>query len=78
MCQRAPELNKSAGVPSPDFPGGVGESLHAGRSTATDVAAVANAEGMRAMGLARWNVDDAETEGEREVMHRANSILGFS
>lgn len=29
------------------------------------------------MGLERWNVEDGDTAGEKEVMRRANKILGF-
>lgn len=67
------------GVPSPDFPGGEGERRHVGRPGAADVAQVTDERGLRAFGLARW---DAEREGlspgEKQVMRRANEILGFN
>ena len=68
----------SAGVPSPDFPGGVGEKHHVGVADATEVARCGATEGLRAMGLERWNSEEkGYTVGEKEVMRRANRILGF-
>lgn len=70
-------LTKVSGIPSPDFPGGVGESNHVGVSRAADVAKL-GAEGLRAMGLERWDSEaDGYTAGEKEVMRQANKILGF-
>ncbi|KAL1297666.1 hypothetical protein AAFC00_006219 [Neodothiora populina] len=65
------------GTPSPDFPGGVGESSHVGVATSEDIARVGGSRGLRAMGLERWNVEEAETAGEQEVMRQANEILDF-
>ncbi|KAF4551102.1 Hypothetical protein D9617_14g075580 [Elsinoe fawcettii] len=66
------------GVPSPDFPGGEGERRHVGRPGAEDVARLYGEDGLRAFGLARWESEkEGLTEGEREVMRRANEILGF-
>jgi hypothetical protein len=67
-----------AGTPSPDFGGGVGESGHVGRMGVEDVARVDAEEGMRAFGLKRWESEAAGlSAGQREVMERANGILGF-
>ena len=66
------------GVPGPDFPGGVGESAHVGRPGVEDVEAVSGKEGLRAFGLERWDCEaEGLSPGEREVMRRANEILGF-
>jgi hypothetical protein len=67
-----------AGTPSPDFGGGVGESEHVGRMGVEDVARVDAEEGMRAFGLKRWESGAAGlSAGQKEVMERANAILGF-
>lgn len=66
------------GVPSPDFGGGEGESNHVGRPTAEDVAALSGPEGIRALGLKAWDsTAEGLTAGQREVLDRANNILGF-
>ncbi|KAF2865100.1 hypothetical protein BDV95DRAFT_653139 [Massariosphaeria phaeospora] len=75
-----------AGTPSPDFGGGVGESEHFGRVGVRDVEGAVGGEGKRAMGLGQWEGDgEGESEGqgqrltsgEREVLLRANKVLGF-
>lgn len=69
------------GTPCPDFGGGVGESKHIGRPGAEDVQKAdgsGKGEGMQAYGLEAWDSDEAGlTPGQREVMDRANKILGF-
>jgi len=65
------------GVPSPDFPGGIGESEHRGRPHTEDLVAMSNDVGARAMGLREWKPSDTASPGESEVMSRANKILGF-
>ena len=67
-----------AGTPSPDFGGGKGESEHVGRPGVQDVERVDAREGLRAFGLKRWD-EGAEglSAGQREVLGRANGILGF-
>jgi hypothetical protein len=67
-----------AGTPSPDFGGGKGESEHVGRPGVEDVERVDAQEGLRAFGLKRWD-EGAEglSAGQREVLGRANGILGF-
>ena len=73
--QRESFLN---GTPCPDFGGGKGEGEHVGRAGIEDVRKVNPNEGMQAFGLAEWNSDAPElTAGQREVMDRANKILGF-
>jgi hypothetical protein len=66
-----------AGFPGPDFPGGAGESQHTGRWTETDLRAVADSVGKRAMGLEMLSVIQNEDRGGREVVEKANEILGF-
>ncbi|KAK5131820.1 hypothetical protein LTR08_000575 [Meristemomyces frigidus] len=67
-----------AGTPCPDFGGGVGESAHVGRPGVADVARVDAGDGMRAFGLRAWESDGVGlSAGQREVMDRANKILGF-
>jgi hypothetical protein len=67
------------GVPSPDFGGGVGESEHVGRIRAEDMEELVDIDGRRAAGLAEWDSGEPDlTVGQREVLDRANKILGFS
>ncbi|KAI9759314.1 MAG: hypothetical protein M4579_002443 [Chaenotheca gracillima] len=69
------------GTPGPDFPGGKGESEHIGRPTADFYpAATPDVEisGESAMGLAPLQVGQKHTsKGQREVIRRANEILGL-
>ncbi|KAF2246683.1 DUF1479-domain-containing protein [Trematosphaeria pertusa] len=66
------------GIPSPDFGGGIGEAEHIGRIRAEDMGALVGDEGCRAMGLKEWDSDaEGLSPGEREVLDRANKILGF-
>lgn len=65
------------GNPGPDFPGGEGEARHAGRPTEEKFRGLASDEGLRAMGLQRLIVGDGALPGQREVVERANQILGF-
>lgn len=37
-----------------------------------------NIEGERGMGLRPWDVEEGQTEGQRNVLRRANEILGFA
>lgn len=74
--QREAFLN---GTPCPDFGGGIGESQHIGRPGIEDVRKVNPVEGMRAFGLSPWDsTEPGLTHGQKEVMDRANKILGFS
>jgi hypothetical protein len=66
------------GKPSPDFGGGQGESKHVGRPTAEDVRRWGGKEGMRGMGLERWDVEEGGlSEGEKRLLKEADRILGF-
>jgi hypothetical protein len=49
------------GTPGPDFPGGEGESAHSGRMGRSDIQNAGGIEGLRAMGLEAWNVENAQT-----------------
>jgi hypothetical protein len=74
--QRAAFLD---GTPSPDFGGGVGESKHVNRPGVEDVETVDSEDGMRAFGLKKWDSTAAGlSAGQKEVMERANRILGFA
>jgi hypothetical protein len=64
-----------SGTPGPDFPGGVGESGHTGRMGRENVASAGGEDGLRAMGLESWKADRG-TEGVKEVVGRANEIIG--
>lgn len=67
-----------SGEPCPDFGGGKGESEHVRRPGVEDVRKVDGNEGMRAFGLKEWDSSEPDlTSGQREVMDRANKILGF-
>ena len=66
------------GVPSPDFPGGEGESKHIGRPTVDDLLKTCTPEGLRAFGLNSWDsTEDGLSPAQVELMDRANKILGF-
>lgn len=66
------------GWPSPDFGGGVGESLHVGRARAEDVERAVGQEGLRAFGLERRDEgEEGLSQGQRMVLKKANEILGF-
>ena len=66
------------GTPCPDFGGGVGESKHTGRAGLQDVQKVNADEGMQAFGLKAWDSQaEGLTPGQKEVMGRANRILGL-
>lgn len=67
-----------SGAPSPDFGGGEGESNHVGRPTIENVPSLMEENGMRAIGLKEWDSAAAGlSQGQREVMDRANKELGF-
>ncbi|RDW72988.1 DUF1479-domain-containing protein [Coleophoma cylindrospora] len=63
------------GTPAPDFPGGVGESKHVGRPETKDVEAVGGMEGLRAFGLAKWDVGPGGGTVGR-LLRSVNGILG--
>ncbi|TFK88040.1 DUF1479-domain-containing protein [Polyporus arcularius HHB13444] len=62
------------GLPSPDFPGGEGESQFVGRATLEDIA---HADGRRILGFEPFEVGRFVNEGERKAVISANDILGF-
>ncbi|KAH7322632.1 DUF1479 domain protein [Stachybotrys elegans] len=62
------------GAPGPDFGGGEGEARHEGRLGEGDLARL---RGLRAMGMQRLEVREGMRRGEREVVERANRVLGF-
>ena len=67
------------GTPSPDFGGGVGESKHINRPGVEDVEKVDAEDGMRAFGLKKWESSAVGlSAGQKQVMERANEILGFA
>ena len=72
-------LFNPVGVPAPDFPSGEGESHHRGRLTAEYVMQNIGLEAQRAMGLAKYDADNVSgvPPQEREMLKKANEILGF-
>jgi hypothetical protein len=67
-----------AGLPGQDFPGGEGESRHAGRPGEAEVRAAGGDEALRAMGLARLLVPGSASDGERRALEAMNTVLGFA
>ena len=66
------------GSPCPDFGGGRGERDHIGRPGVANVESMNPDEGMQAFGLKEWDSSSPDfTAGQKEVMDRANKILGF-
>lgn len=66
------------GTPGPDFPGGIGESLHVGRLTPDFVMQNIEGESQQAMGLTKFDAERRDLPaGERQMLQRANEILGF-
>lgn len=67
------------GTPGPDFPGGKGEAEHSGRPTQTYMRQYASNDALQAMGLdALTSLDSHNRAGERDVLKKANAILGFA
>lgn len=67
-----------AGIPPPDFPGGVGESEHAGRATTQYIEGRVDERGLSSMGLAKIGQLDLERlPGAKKMLQRANDLLGF-
>jgi hypothetical protein len=64
------------GTPSPDFPGGIGESTHVGRPGVEFLGDVGGLAGLRAAGLARLVPVEGDTEGGAAVTRAAAEILG--
>lgn len=59
--------------------GGKGESEHVGRLSRDYVMRTTYSEAQRAMGLAKWNVnEEGISTGQRRMLEKANEILGFS
>lgn len=65
------------GTPGPDFPGGKGESDHIDRPDVEFVRSVGNAQGLASIGLEPLPEPVDGSEGEKEVVRKANRILGF-
>ncbi|TVY45959.1 Uncharacterized protein LSUB1_G000205 [Lachnellula subtilissima] len=54
------------GTPGPDFPGGIGESEHAGRMTKKDVEIAGGKQALIAMGLGPWETGSKKGRGADE------------
>lgn len=65
------------GTPGPDFPGGKGESEHVDRPTEQFLRSVSDVDGLASVGLEPLAEPVDGSKGEKEVVRRANSILGF-
>jgi len=48
-----------------------------GAANTTDIARTGGKDALRAMGLEPFDIEGGGTRGEKEVMRRANAILGF-
>lgn len=64
-----------SGTPPPDFPGGVGESLHIGRGSIADTERIGGIEGARAMGLAPLDPPEASNARTKALFVASNKIL---
>ncbi|KAI9053635.1 hypothetical protein LZ554_002589 [Drepanopeziza brunnea f. sp. 'monogermtubi'] len=68
-----------AGIPPPDFPGGVGESEHVGRATAQYIAEKSDERGMSSMGLfPPSQLDPGKLPGAKKMIQRAGQLLGYA
>ncbi|KAM4065721.1 hypothetical protein HRG_010563 [Hirsutella rhossiliensis] len=65
------------GTPGPDFPGGEGEARHVGRPTEEMMRGWTTPAGRQAFGLEKFDVREGALPGERDVVEKANAILGF-
>lgn len=65
------------GTPGPDFPGGKGESEHVDRPTEEFLRRHADLDGLQSVGLEPLAEPLGGSDGEIEVVRRANKILGF-
>lgn len=65
------------GTPGPDFPGGKGESEHVDRPTEQFLRSVAGEDGLASVGLEPLREPVDGSDGQKEVVRRANSILGY-
>ncbi|KAH9992566.1 DUF1479 domain protein [Xylariaceae sp. FL0662B] len=72
--QREAFLN---GTPGPDFPGGQGEANHVNRPTEAYLRSHATTEGLRAFGFEKLVTAASDGPGAKNVIKRANEILGF-
>ena len=73
--QRATFLS---GHPGPDFPGGKGESEHAGRPSERYLRDNSRLEGLQAMGFEKLSGTGSEgMSGAAKAVTKANEILGF-
>lgn len=66
------------GIPSPDFPGGKGESEHVNRCGEDYLRANTTMEGLCAAGFGKLVARKEDTVGAKEVQEKANAILGFA
>lgn len=65
------------GTPGPDFPGGKGESEHVDRPLESFLRKVADVDGLASVGLEPLREPVDASNGEKEVVRRANKLLGF-
>ena len=72
-------LTECAGTPGPDYPSGLGESQHMGRLSPDFVMRNTDVSAQQAMGLSRFDsTRGGLREPERQMLRKANEILGFS
>ncbi|KAI0186423.1 hypothetical protein EV127DRAFT_463294 [Xylaria flabelliformis] len=65
------------GTPAPDYPGGQGESQHVNRPTESYLRAHADSYGLRAFGFEKIPTAESDSHMSKEVIRKANEILGF-
>lgn len=65
------------GTPGPDFPGGKGESEHVDRPTEAFLREMTNQIGLASVGLEPLSDPADGGTGEKEVIRKANQILGL-
>jgi Protein of unknown function (DUF1479). len=65
------------GTPSPDFPGGEGESRHVARGTVEYAQKCCDTLGLQAMGLNKLVPVQGDSPGGAEAVRKANEVLGW-
>ncbi|RXG50558.1 hypothetical protein VDGE_07476 [Verticillium dahliae] len=66
-----------AGIPPPDFPGGLGESEHRGRPGVQDFRSMADGAARKAAGFAAFDAAASATQAEKDLLQYGNKVLGL-
>ncbi|EEY19425.1 conserved hypothetical protein [Verticillium alfalfae VaMs.102] len=67
-----------AGIPPPDFPGGLGESEHRGRPGVQDFHSMADSAARKAAGFAAFDAAASATQAEKDLLQYGNKVMGLS